>query len=159
MATRLYIPLPDSEAREGLITHLLKKAVSHLPWPSCLAPPPPSASPDNTFVLLFMFFIFENLQIHRLSPEDIKAIVHQTEGYSGSDLQKLCENAASKPLKEVNILTVTKRDIRPIEKKDFDQSIKEIRASVNITDTLKYEEWNNKYGFSLARQTPKEKTP
>jgi spastin len=47
-------------------------------------------------------------QPHSLSDGDIDKIVKETEGYSGSDLQALCEEAAMMPIRELgaNILTI-----------------------------------------------------
>ena len=88
-----------------------------------------------------------------MNPSEIKAIVKATEGYSGSDLKDLCKDAAVGPIynENVDILMVEAEDIRPIQKKDFDNSMLKIRASVNRLSIEKYEKWNEQFGLSLSR--------
>ena len=91
------------------------------------------------------------MQNHQLSASEIQTIVTATQGYSGSDLQKLCDDALLGPLhdEEVDILTVKEEEIRPVAKKDFDKSMLHIRASVNQLSIEKYKKWNEQFGLSL----------
>jgi spastin len=72
LVKRIYIPLPDSNARSLLLKHKLKGQQFSLP------------------------------------SADLDRLVKETEGYSGSDLQALCEEAAMMPIRELgtNVLTV-----------------------------------------------------
>ena len=91
------------------------------------------------------------LQAHELTPSEISAVVDATHGYSGSDLQKLCQDAAMGPLRDegVDIQTLNKEKVRPVKKKDFDDSMAKIRASVDNSELERYGKWNDEYGLSL----------
>ena len=101
---------------------------------------------------MYSFFL---VLCRRINESEIKAIVKATEGYSGSDLQNLCEDAAKGPIRKVNIPTVKAEDIRPIQKKDFDKSMLRIRASVNQLSIEKYEKWNEQFGYDLSSRGSK----
>jgi len=73
----------------------------------------------------------------------------ETDGYSGSDLTALAKDAAMGPVRELRIeelkqLSVNR--IRPVLRKDFEQSLKKIRASVSPQTLEKYIRWNSTFG-------------
>jgi len=115
---RLYIPLPDSEAR-GTIVRTLLSTMSH-----------------------------------SLTDEDIAWICERTDGYSGSDMDGLCREAAIGPIRAISdILNISTSDVRPIRQSDFEDAIMQVRASVSAQDLDGYMEWNKQYG-SLSIKTP-----
>lgn len=65
LSKRIYIGLPDSDARKGLINKLLKEVP------------------------------------HKISQNELNEIVRMTEGYSSSDLNALCKEAAMEPVREI----------------------------------------------------------
>jgi len=71
MVKRVYVPLPDYEARTALIKNMLKKQ-----------------NPSSNSL-----FSFNNG--NNLSENDLRTIVMTTEGYSGSDLTAVCQEAGN----------------------------------------------------------------
>lgn len=94
--------------------------------------------------------IVENLlknQRHCLSAEDIKLICEKTDGYSGSDMDNLCREAALGPIRSItDILQVDQDAVRPICLDDFEKALTQVRASVSSSDLLAYLDWNAKFG-------------
>lgn len=94
--------------------------------------------------------IVENLlrnQKHSLSPEDITLICQKTDGYSGSDMDNLCREAALGPIRSItDILQIDQEAVRPISLDDFEKALTQVRASVSSSDLLAYLDWNAKFG-------------
>ncbi len=108
---RLYIPLPEGEARATIIRNLLSN------------------------------------QSHSLTEEDIQWVCSKTDGYSGSDMDGLCREAAIGPIRSISdILNISSSDVRPISRKDFEEALSQVRASVSDQDLVLYLDWNQKYG-------------
>lgn len=86
---------------------------------------------------------------HLLSEEDLKEIANQTEGYSGSDMSQLCNEAAMNVMKEVShrLLNIELDDIRPINIQDFRAALNRIKPSVSSEIVAQFETWNAEYGF------------
>ncbi|KAF8088270.1 hypothetical protein N665_0546s0005 [Sinapis alba] len=87
-------------------------------------------------------------QPHSLSGGDIDKIVRETEGYSGSDLQALCEEAAMMPIRELgaDILTIQANKVRPLRYDDFRKSMAVIRPSLSKSKWEELERWNSEFG-------------
>ncbi|KAL1223620.1 ATPase family AAA domain-containing protein FIGL1 [Cardamine amara subsp. amara] len=87
-------------------------------------------------------------QPHSLSGGDIDKIVRETEGYSGSDLQALCEEAAMMPIRELgaDILTIQANKVRPLQYDDFRKSMAVIRPSLSKSKWEELERWNSEFG-------------
>lgn len=110
---RLYIPLPDKEARRQLLTSLLR------------------------------------LNDNRINERELEWIARSTEGYSGSDINNLCKDAAMQPLREIPAEELMKTDVtnfRPIALKDFQESLKCVKATVSNESLESYIKWNEAYG-------------
>lgn len=94
--------------------------------------------------------IIKNLlsnQSHCLTEEDIQWICSKTEGYSGSDMDGLCREAAIGPIRSISdILNISNSDVRPISRKDFEEALTQVRASVSNQDLDFYLDWNQKFG-------------
>ncbi|CAG7874024.1 unnamed protein product [Brassica rapa] len=119
LVKRIYVPLPDSNVRKLLFKTKLK------------------------------------CQPHSLSGGDIDKIVKETEGnnpyvtgYSGSDLQALCEEAAMMPIRELgaDILTIQANKVRPLRYDDFRKSMAVIRPSLSKSKWEELERWNSEFG-------------
>ncbi|GAU43878.1 hypothetical protein TSUD_179730 [Trifolium subterraneum] len=82
-------------------------------------------------------------QAFSLPSRDLEMLVKETEGYSGSDLQALCEEAAMMPIRELgpNILTV-----RGLKYEDFKKAMAVIRPSLNKSKWEELEKWNEEFG-------------
>lgn len=88
---------------------------------------------------------------HSLSSEDLDTITAKTEGYSGSDMKHLVQEAARAPLRELFQRTgangaVTAAAMRPIALADFKRASRQVRPSVTRADIDFHEEWNRKHG-------------
>ncbi|XP_067038080.1 fidgetin-like protein 1 [Acropora muricata] len=86
-------------------------------------------------------------QKYSLTEQDLRQIVHQTQGYSGSDMANLCREAALGPIRSIaDIQCVDADQVRPIVFNDFDAALHQVRASVSEKDLILYTEWNKLYG-------------
>ncbi|XP_017231097.1 uncharacterized protein LOC108205626 isoform X2 [Daucus carota subsp. sativus] len=79
---------------------------------------------------------------------DLERLVKETEGYSGSDLQALCEEAAMMPIRELGskILTVKANQVRRLKYSDFKSAMTVIRPSLQKSKWEELEEWNKNFG-------------
>ncbi len=94
--------------------------------------------------------IVQNLlggQKHDLTDADLASVCNQADGYSGSDMDNLCREAALGPIRSIkDILMVTQDAVRPIRLDDFTKALTQVRASVSQTDLAGYLEWNRQFG-------------
>lgn len=79
---------------------------------------------------------------------DLERLVRDTEGYSGSDLQALCEEAAMMPIRELgaNILSVKANQVRGLRYGDFQKAMTVIRPSLQKSKWEELEWWNQEFG-------------
>eukprot|EP00347_Sterkiella_histriomuscorum_P022391 403330656 len=116
LVKKLYIPLPNKAGRRQFIDKLLL-----------------SESQSNQKI--------------NLDEQSINTLVELTKGYSGADLKTLGTEAAMIPLRQISdISNISIDDIRPLDLSDFQEALKNVKASVNQNDLEKYLEWNNQYG-------------
>uniref|UniRef100_J3MAY6 microtubule-severing ATPase n=1 Tax=Oryza brachyantha TaxID=4533 RepID=J3MAY6_ORYBR len=90
-------------------------------------------------------------QSFKLSSHDLERLAVETEGYSGSDLRALCEEAAMMPIRELgpqNILTIKANQLRPLKYEDFKKSMTVIRPSLQKSKWDELEKWNEEFGSS-----------
>lgn len=87
-------------------------------------------------------------QAFSLPERELERLVRDTEGYSGSDLQALCEEAAMMPIRELgsNILSVEANQIRSLRYEDFQKAMKVIRPSLQKSKWVELEHWNQQFG-------------
>lgn len=87
-------------------------------------------------------------QAFSLPAGDLERLVEETEGYSGSDLQALCEEAAMMPIRELgaNILTIKANQVRPLRYEDFHKATTVIRPSLQKSKWEEIEQWNREFG-------------
>jgi SpoVK/Ycf46/Vps4 family AAA+-type ATPase len=97
--------------------------------------------------------------VHILTDDDIEDIVKKTDGYSGSDLDGLCREAAMAPLREktsefmktaggsmIGLKSLRAEDLRPIRPNDLRSAMRQVRASVSQQDLAGYVEWDKTFG-------------
>mmetsp|Transcript_29334 Transcript_29334/g.51489 ORF Transcript_29334/g.51489 Transcript_29334/m.51489 type:complete len:291 (-) Transcript_29334:70-942(-) len=90
----------------------------------------------------------------QLSEPEIADIVEKTKGYSGADLHALSGEAAMGPMREISdIRNVAETNVRPINVSDYYKGLKQVRASVHVSELKHYIEWNRKYGSFEDRTT------
>ncbi|XP_020588987.1 spastin [Phalaenopsis equestris] len=87
-------------------------------------------------------------QAFSLPDGDLDRLVRETEGYSGSDLQALCEEAAMMPIRELGskILTVQANQVRPLRYEDLKKAMDVIRPSLQKSRWEELEQWNIEFG-------------
>ena len=96
--------------------------------------------------------IVENLlkkQKHSLSDAEIIDIATKTKGYSGSDMDGLCREAALGPIREIppdHISNISVESVRAMTMQDFEYALMQVRASVSERDLDMYKDWNQQFG-------------
>ncbi|KAF1825002.1 AAA-domain-containing protein [Dissoconium aciculare CBS 342.82] len=87
-------------------------------------------------------------QKHSLRDRDLKVLVGVTDGYSGSDITALAKDAAMGPLRSLGeqLLHMAPDDIRPIDMRDFEASLVNIRPSVSKQGLQAFEDWAREFG-------------
>ncbi|MCO5586840.1 hypothetical protein L7F22_040785 [Adiantum nelumboides] len=85
---------------------------------------------------------------YSLPQADIERIAHVTDGYSGSDLHALCQEAAMIPIRELGsrVNTVKADQIRSLKFSDFQQAMRSIRPSIPQDQLQHFELWNETFG-------------
>tara|TARA_B110001452_G_C15184568_1_gene411427 strand:+ start:82 stop:1110 length:1029 start_codon:yes stop_codon:yes gene_type:complete len=85
-----------------------------------------------------------------LTEGDVASLVAATDGYSGSDMAGLGREAAYGPLRddgfEERLLRDPHLEIRPVGRRDWENALCQVRASVSPSDLKFYDEWNAKFG-------------
>ena len=97
-----------------------------------------------------------------LAEEDYDELVRLTKGYSGSDLDGLCREAAMAPLRDAmkgkdvlngDQLYVKPSDLRDIAKQDLLDALRQVRASVGKNELTEYLKWNEEFGsFAILEE-------
>lgn len=85
---------------------------------------------------------------YSLAHADIERIAHDTDGYSGSDLHALCQEAAMIPIRELGsrVNTVKADQVRSLRYTDFQQAMRSIRPSISKDQLQHFEIWNQSFG-------------
>ncbi|KAJ4330588.1 hypothetical protein N0V87_009849, partial [Didymella glomerata] len=143
----------DKEKETGDATRVLVLAATNLPWAIDEAArrrfvrrqyiPLP-----EDFVRKQQVKTLLSHQKHDLSERDLDRLVALTDGFSGSDITALAKDAAMGPLRSLgeSLLTMTMDEIRPIQFKDFQASLRTIRPSVSKQGLQEFEDWAREFG-------------
>lgn len=89
-----------------------------------------------------------------LSETDLSKIVAKTEGYSGSDMRNLIQEACQGPVRNAMgqaaqlsaLAQLSEADLRPVNLKDFQMAAKAQRASVEPAEVVRYEQYDSRHG-------------
>lgn len=88
-----------------------------------------------------------NGQKHDISEPDLTVICQRTDGYSGSDMDNLCREAALGPIRSIrDIMNIDQNAVRAISLEDFEKALTQVRASVSKSDLTGYLDWNTQFG-------------
>ncbi len=78
---------------------------------------------------------------------DINKIVSQTEGYSGADIEELCDRAKDEPLLEA----IKTDKIVLVSNKDFDRVLETFPPSVTEKEVKQFELYNEELGLRTKK--------
>ncbi|KAI8471719.1 MAG: P-loop containing nucleoside triphosphate hydrolase protein [Monoraphidium minutum] len=89
----------------------------------------------------------------QLTDAELDKVVAKTEGYSGSDMRNLIQEACQGPVREAVVAAGGERvaqlrgeDLRPVRLRDFQAAAKAQRASVTTAEIARYEQYNDRHG-------------
>ena len=88
-------------------------------------------------------------QTHLIKDNEFEEIGNLTDGYSGADMANLCKESAMGPIRSLDysrMESVQPEDVRPINFCDFQDALRQVKASVSDKDLQMYLDWNNQYG-------------
>ncbi|CAG8975915.1 hypothetical protein HYALB_00006533 [Hymenoscyphus albidus] len=143
----------EKEKREGDASRVLVLAATNLPWAIDEAArrrfvrrqyiPLPEGGTRGIQLRTLL-----GHQKHSLEEADIEKLISLTNGFSGSDITALAKDAAMGPLRSLGekLLQMSMEEIRPIELRDFEASLGNIRASVSKEGLKLFEEWAREFG-------------
>ncbi|KAI8824761.1 katanin p60 ATPase-like protein-containing subunit A-like 2 [Chytriomyces cf. hyalinus JEL632] len=84
---------------------------------------------------------------------DYDALAHLSDGYSGSDIQLVCKEAAMRPLRRlfdlIEINDASESGVfsrQPVSMADVEAALKSTRPSTNNSQTSKYKQWQTDFG-------------
>lgn len=140
---------PGSNAGEN--KNLLLIAATNCPWdidsavlrrfPRRIYVPLPDAVTRRALLINLLAKAGKN----DLSSTDINAIVKRLSGFSGSDISSIASEASFGPIRSLGgmdaIRDATSKDIRPIQRRDFDAAIDQATKSVSKKLLKQYDEW------------------
>jgi SpoVK/Ycf46/Vps4 family AAA+-type ATPase len=128
---RQYIPLPEEETRAVQLTTLLGHQKHGLTAKDILKL---VQLTDGAFTLLILI--------------KFQTVTNNLIGFSGSDITALAKDAAMGPLRSLGeaLLHMSMDQIRPIQFKDFEASLVNIRPSVSKQGLKEFEDWAKEFG-------------
>jgi SpoVK/Ycf46/Vps4 family AAA+-type ATPase len=131
MEKRIYIPLPDREARKALL-----KYTGYNDGVANSRNKNNNNEGDN------------NNNTFSLSDEELNQLVESTEGYSCSDIISLCKEASFGPLRDLgdDIMTAKATDMRAINYGDFRNAKGVVLSSVSGNAIDVFVQFNREYG-------------
>ncbi|EGD80238.1 mosaic virus helicase domain binding protein [Salpingoeca rosetta] len=107
--------------------------------------------PDKSARRQIVVNLLSQDQAYTLSDTDLDAICDMTSGYSGSDMDYLCKEAALCPIRDIkDINMISSADVRPICLDDFRQAARQVRPSVSQAQINAYVEWDQQFGSHLG---------
>ena len=142
---QLYIPLPCAEARKAIVDIFLRNEFDEDAASSGDAKAP----------------LGDKVRA-RLSPSELSTLLSKTEGYSGSDMRALIQEASYGPVRELQRAamvdggqlpaagSLTADQLRPVVLEDFRRAARQQRRSVSEEEVKRYEEYNSRFGASRA---------
>ena len=92
---------------------------------------------------------------HSLSEADVDGLTAATDGYSGSDMASVGREAAMGPCRDEGFMAamaasggvgLDASSVRPVSRKDYDDALCQVRASVSQADLKAFDDWNKQYG-------------
>ncbi|MFX0134884.1 MAG: AAA family ATPase [Candidatus Hodarchaeota archaeon] len=79
---------------------------------------------------------------------NFEKLANLTDNFSGSDIALICRESIMKPIRELDISgnLIETENPRPVNQKDFLESLQYIKSSVAKNELKKYEDWGNEFG-------------
>eukprot|EP00850_Spirogloea_muscicola_P007121 SM000035S13101 [mRNA] locus=s35:459048:462873:+ [translate_table: standard] len=86
-----------------------------------------------------------------LSEAEVAVVAEQTEGYSGSDMKNLVQEASMVPLRDaitagLDLASISTDEMRAISAQDFAYALQQVRRTVAPGELEQYELWNQQFG-------------
>ena len=127
LTKRIYVPLPDDNARSALLGRALDTAIAT-----------------------------HGSHGAQMNEREFATLVSKTDGFSGADLASLCQEAAMGPVRELGarIATASADEIRPINLGDFETALKAVRPSVDPSSLSKVSPRTTQSPLQLRRHEP-----
>ncbi|KAK9788153.1 hypothetical protein WJX73_010857 [Symbiochloris irregularis] len=94
--------------------------------------------------------------VSALTAEDSDKLVMRTDGYSGSDMRALIQEACQGPVRDAvaqkgaAVAEIAESDLRPVVLRDFQVAARAQRASVEPAEVVRYEDYDRKHGAQYA---------
>lgn len=88
-----------------------------------------------------------------ISLAEMAAVIDRTNGFSGADIAALCREASYGPIRSLgaDIEKMDSANVRPIEFQDFEEALRQTKASVTECDLKGYAEWNERFGCGMEK--------
>ena len=101
--------------------------------------------PDSTTRKALLEKLFVKAEDTDLSKEDIKTVVKQLDGFSGSDISSIASDASFGPIRSLGgmdaIQAAKSSNIRPIQRQAFDMAIDQPIQSLFKSLLKQYDQW------------------
>lgn len=139
--------LQQIDGFSGKATNLLILGATNRPWDIDKAALRPGRFSQSIYVPLpdepaREFLFKKSLEGVPVNDIDISELVALTEGYSGADIDELCDRAKEQPL----IDSIRNDSIISVTMKDFKYAIKSVRPSVDKDSIKEYDKYINNLG-------------
>ncbi len=94
-----------------------------------------------------------------LSDAEMGALAEQTKGFSGADIQALCQDAAMGPIRDITerygqVDGIQAGQVPAIELRHFQTAQRTVKASVSPDELQRYLNWNSQYGSDQNIEEP-----
>ena len=94
-----------------------------------------------------------------LSDAEMGALAEQTKGFSGADIQALCQDAAMGPIRDITerygqVDGIQAGQVPAIELRHFQTAQRTVKASVSPDELQRYLNWNSQYGSDQNIEKP-----
>ncbi|PRP83745.1 fidgetin-like protein 1-like [Planoprotostelium fungivorum] len=80
-----------------------------------------------------------------INEDEMDTIGDLSEGYSGADMRALVQEACITPTRDIDLMTVSEEDIRPVTLEDFKTALNVVKPTVTQEELDDYIQWNNRH--------------
>jgi fidgetin-like protein 1 len=109
--------------------------------------------------------LFQNLlcgaagNLSSLSASELESLARHTKGFSGADLQSLCQDAAMGPIRDLKeqfgqVDNLSAAEVPPMQLRHFQTAMRTVKATVSPAELTRYLDWNAQYGSDQNVEEP-----